>query len=448
MADIYLYYIIPISIIILVLVAVIIFLKHNIKTIERYQDIRMHQYEESTQKLLEQMQRQYEERIAGMEQHLDTRQNEIEDRMEKRENDMRQRANMEFSSLASETLARESEHFRRTNRDELDIILTPLRQYLNEFRKTISDNLIEDHASRVALAKQMETLSKANAEITNEARRLSNTLRGDTRSQGLWGESVLKRILESAGMIEGTNFITQSSTIEGSVLRSDEGSTLRPDCIILLPGNLKVVVDSKTSLTDYIRYIEGTDDQQTKNHLKKHLDSVRKHIKELSNKQYHRRIEGALEHTLMFIPNEGAFISALEADSAVCEFAYANNVVIVSPTHILSVIQLIGQMWRVERQNRNAEAIAEAGGKLYDRFASFLTDFEKIERNLQLSLKAYETCKNHIAGGSRSLSARAERLRQMGAKTSRRIPEVWTSGDLEQKTHTGQLSSETRSEEE
>lgn len=163
--------------------------------------------------------------------------------------------------------------------------------------------------------------------------------------------------------------------------------------------------------------------------LKRHVASVRKHVRELAEKQYHRLIPGALEHTLMFMPNDASFLAAMKGDASLCDFALRNNVVIVSPAHLLSVVQLISQLWRVENQNRNADAIAEAGGKLYDKVASFLEDFSKINRNIQAASRAYESSLKQLTGGSQSISARAERLRDMGAKVTRRIPESMRPAD-------------------
>lgn len=340
-----------------------------------------------------------------------------------REEERRRRTNLEFSSLAADILSRETASLKSSNREEIETLLSPLRLRLAEFQKAINDSSLKESSSRAALSKQIELLAQSNLEIGNEARRLSQALRGDTHSQGEWGENVLRRILESAGMIADIHYLTQSSSIGGKALTSDDGRSYRPDFILLLPGGHKVVVDSKTSLTDYLKYAEASDELRAKEYLRRHVASVKKHVKELADKQYHRLVEGAMEHSLMFMPNEGAFLAAIRGDAELCEYAFRNNVVIVSPAHLLSVVQLISQMWRIERQNRNAEAIAEAGGQLYDRFVGFLADFEKIERSLQASMRAYENCLHHISGSNRSLTAKAERLRKMGAKVTRRIPE-------------------------
>ena len=380
-------------------------------------------YEESTRRLLEETRRQYESHIASLEDRLDRRQADAEIRMADRDKEIRRQARLEFASLASDVLAREKASLSDINRENIDAILSPLRERISDFQQTVSDNHTRDNASRAAIIRQMEALARSNSEIGMEARRLSNALRGDSRLQGQWGESVLRSLLESAGLTEGINFTMQTTSVDGKTLREESGAALRPDCVISLPGGHRLAVDAKTSLTDYLRYVEASDDAAAAEALRRHILSVRKHVKELADKQYHRLIPSAMEHTLMFMPNEGAFIAAMRGDAALGEYAAKLNVVIVSPAHLISIVQLVGQLWRTERQNRNAEAIAETAGRLYDRFVQFINEFEKIERNLRLSLKSYDDCRHLMITGNQSLTARAERLRKMGAKVSRRIPE-------------------------
>lgn len=387
------------------------------------------QYEASTRTLLEETRRQYEAQISRLEQRLEAQRIESEERLERRSAEMRRQAALEFEALARETLQREAANLQRGNKSDIDAILTPLRQRISDFQQTVSDTYVKENASREALSRQIETLARANSEIGNEARRLSNALRGDTRYQGRWGETVLQQLLERAGLMKGVHFEAQVSSVGGSEMRSDEGRDLRPDMVLLLPGGHRIVVDAKTSLSDFLAYAEASTEEQAAECLKRHVASVKKHVKELADKQYHRLIPGALEHSLMFMPNDASYLAALRGDASLGEAALRQNVVIVSPAHLLSVVQLVSQIWRVENQNRNAEAIAEAGGKLYDKVAAFLEDFSKINRNIQAAGRAYESSLKQLTGGSQSIAARAERLRGMGAKVTRRIPESMMAVD-------------------
>ena len=374
--------------------------------------------------LLEETRHQYEHQIDELRHRLESQQAQMEERLAMRESELYRRSALEFSTLSSEALARQSASLREANRSEMEGLLDPLRRRLSEFQQTVADTYVKENSSRTALSQQIETLVRANAEIGREARRLSNALHGDIRVQGRWGETVLRRMLESAGMIPGVHFILQITNDSGRQITSEEGDDFRPDLLLLLPDQHKVVVDAKVSLTDYLRYVEADDEREAAAALKRHVSSVRNHIKKLGAKRYHRHIKGAMEHTLMFIPNDASFLAAIRGDAEITDYAMLNNVVIISPAHFLSIVQLISQLWRVERQNSNAEAIAEAGGRLYDKYVAFLSEFEKIERNLKASIRAYENCLHQINGGSQSLSARAERLRKMGAKVTRRIPGV------------------------
>lgn len=426
-----------ISVIALVLAVMIFILLRRISTLQgndpERPDPRIVRYEESTRLLLEETRRQYERQISMLEQRLASREAEIEQRLERRSADLRRQSALEFSDLADEALRRESENLQNANRNDIDEILSPLRERIEEFRRAVSDSYIKENAQRTALSRQIETLVRANTEIGNEARRLSNALRGDTRLQGRWGETVLQRLLEQGGMIAGVHFSTQTASLDGKDLKSDDdGRGFRPDTIILLPGGHKIVVDAKTSMTDYLEYCDTTDPKEADACLRRHAASVRKHIKELADKQYHKLIDGALEHSLMFMPNDASYLAAIRADSALCEYALRNNVAIVAPAHMLSVVQLIAQLWRVENQNRNAEAIAEAGGKLYDKVASFLDEFGKIQKNIQLAQRAYDSSLRQLTSGSASITARAERLRSMGAKVSRRIPQHLVDSPVEE----------------
>ncbi len=397
--------------------------RHSAGASAAAEDERMLRYEQSTRMLLDQTRRQYEEQITRMQQQMDATRVEMEMRMERRSAELRRQTAAEFAAMAAETLAKESDRLHAGNRMGLNEILTPLRDKLSDFQQAVSDSYVKENASRRALSQQIETLARANSEIGMEARRLSDALRGNAQMQGRWGEMVLQRILEDAGMIRDIHFVTQSGNIGGTSIKGDEGEALRPDVVLLLPGDHRVVVDSKTSLTSYLRYAEAPTEKEAEIELRRHVASTRAHIDELAARQYHKSISGALQHTLMFMPNDASYLAALRGDASLTEYALKNNVVIVAPAHLLSVVQLISQLWRVEKQDRNARAIAKAAGQLYDKFVTFISDFESIDRNLQASSRAYEKCLKHITNPTIGLSARAEKLRDMGASATKRIPE-------------------------
>lgn len=225
------------------------------------------------------------------------------------------------------------------------------------------------------------------------------------------------------------HYVTQATKADGATIKNENGDKLRPDMIFFLPDSRKIVIDSKTSMTAYLKYCEAESKAEEDSALRSHLDSVKKHISELDRTQYHKNIKGALEHTLMFIPNDGAFIAALRADMHLPEFALRHNVVVVSPTHLLSIISLVSQLWRVDKQNKNAEEIARLGGNLYDKMAAFLTDFESLGKQIDNTRNAFDKSRNHLSGSSTSIASRAQRLSDLGAKISRSIPKSYFATD-------------------
>ena len=357
------------------------------------------------------------------------RMEELERRLTEEVRDLRRQTAGEFRDIASAQLDAASRRLRADSSRELDSILAPLKQQIAEFRKAVSDSYVADNATRKSLSDQIERLVKLNMTIGDEARNLATALKGNSKVQGDWGEMVLETLLENAGLQRGVNFHTQvGSDASGMPLvDSETGRRQRPDVVITLPDRHCMVVDSKVSLTawlDLMKAEETGDSQGRGAALKRHLDSVRRHIDELAAKNYQNTVRDAAEHVLMFIPNEGAYLAAVQGDGTLWKYAYDRKVVIVSPTHIFSVMQIVSQLWRQENQNRNAERIADLGGLLHDKFVAFIADFEKIDRQLQAVHATYDKCHRSLTSGGTSLVSRARRLRDLGARTSRQLPDI------------------------
>ncbi|MDE5843367.1 MAG: DNA recombination protein RmuC [Muribaculaceae bacterium] len=366
-------------------------------------------FEESSAKILAETRRQYELQIER-----------LEDRLRRQAEDLRTTAAMQFESLSAAALERQSDRLAEESRHELMTLLNPLRENLGEFRKAVNASYMEENASREALNRQIDSLISANRQIGIETRRLSEALHGNTRLQGLWGEQILESLMEKAGFIPDIHFVTQATKDEGSAIKNDEGKAQRPDMIFFLPDNRKIVIDAKTSMTSYLDYCEADCREDEIDALRKHADSVKRHIDELAHAQYHKNIKGALEHTLMFMPNDGAYLAAIRADKEIADYAMKHNVVIVSPAHIFSIISLVSQLWRIDKQNKNAEEIARLGGGLYDKMATFLTDFETIGKHIDNTHRAFEKSRSHLHGSPTSIASRARKLQELGARTSRK----------------------------
>lgn len=347
----------------------------------------------------------------------------INERSEQQMQQMNATAQQQFKIIAAESLEKNAASQRTANADQLSALLSPLRMRLEDLNKNLQDNSSSSEASRKSLSDQIERLTRLNLSIGEEARNLTSALRGNNRVQGQWGESLLVTILERAGMTEGKHFQIQVTRDDsGTALRDEEGKHIRPDLLLKLPANRFIVIDSKASLSAYLDYCDAPDDEERTLSARRHVISVKKHIDELATKKYSRSIPGAVEQVLMFIPNDGALLAALNADASVLEYALSRKITIVSPTSLMSVIQIVDELWRRDDQDRNAKEIARIGGLLYDSVAAFLKDFQQIDRSISAAKNAYESALSRLNQGPRSVVARAERLSRLGVPTSRPLP--------------------------
>lgn len=332
--------------------------------------------------------------------------------------EVRREVSLQFSKLASDAVEQQGERLRTQNNDQLDAILKPLKEKLDEFSRSVYDAYVKDNATRRSLSDQIDRLMQLNLTIGEETRSLTSVLKGDTRVQGEWGETVLETLLESSGMMKDVNFFTQVTRDgAGTVLRDDTGKGQRPDVVVLLPDNHRIIIDSKVSLTAYMDYCETTDERQKKIYGERHVRSVKNHIEELHTRKYQDRYPDAVAHVLMFMPNEGAYFAANQIDPTLWKYAYDRRVVIVSPTHLFSVMQIVSQLWRQENQSRNVAKIADLGGLIFDKVASLVKELENVESKLDDAHKACTRAYDHLTKGSTSIVRRAERMRELGAKT-------------------------------
>lgn len=341
-------------------------------------------------------------------------------------------AEQKFRLLANESLERSSEQLSRSNAEQLQAILSPLRIRIEDFNQSVEKSYTASEASSKSLSDQIAQLTQLNLSIGEEARNLSSALRGNNRVQGKWGETMLETILERAGLKRGINFETQvTQNVDGKSIRDEEGKTLRPDMVIYLPSNRCIVLDAKTSLSAYLESCETDNNEQRGLALRRHAMSIRRHIDGLATRRYTESIKGAVEQVLMFIPNDSALIAALDSDSSLLEYAMERKITLVSPSQISGIVLLIAQIWRKENQDRNAAEIARMGGLLYDAVDAFIKDFQNIERGINSTRNAFDSAIQKLTSGQRSITARAERLKAMGAKTSRSIPEEFRSMEQE-----------------
>jgi len=322
----------------------------------------------------------------------------------------------EFENLAAKILEDKSQRFTQQNRENLDTILTPLKERITDFEKKVNDVYLHETRERAALAEQLKNLHELNRQMSEEAVNLTRALKGDSKSQGTWGEFILESILEKSGLVKGREFFIQET------LKNEEGSNLRPDVIVKMPDEKCMIVDSKVSLTAYEAFNTADDEIEKKRFLNEHTGSIRRHIKGLSPKEY-QNLYGlnSLDFVLMFIPIEPAFALAVQNDQALFYDAFEKNIVIVSPTTLLATLRTISSIWKQEKQTKNALEIAKKGGELYDKLAAFVKDLIDVGRNMDIAKKSYEEAMNKLADGKGNIVSRAQNLKLMGVKATKSI---------------------------
>ena len=346
-----------------------------------------------------------------------------EERLIAMRKEIEENSRLHFREIADEVLRRQSETLKSQNNELIALALNPVKTKLEEFSKTVTDSYVKETADRKSLSDQIERLMKLNSDIGKEARNLTTALKGDSKVQGDWGEMVLQTLLESAGMVEGQNFFTQVTRDDNNRIISDElGNHLRPDVIVNLPDNHKMVIDSKVSLKAYTEYMSASTDEEREAAGKRHIKSVVSHIDELGDKKYQAYIGKSADHVMMFIPNEGAYYAAMQLNPDLWKYAYDRKVVMVSPTHLFSVMQIVAQLWQQDRQNKYALDIAKAGGELYDKFVDYYNDMCKVEKSMHDVVKNFDRCRQDVENRV-GIMAKAKKLRDLGANASKYLPD-------------------------
>ncbi|RLC57128.1 MAG: DNA recombination protein RmuC [Candidatus Cloacimonadota bacterium] len=326
-----------------------------------------------------------------------------------------------FKNLANEILEEKTKKFTEQNRANLDEILNPLKEKIKDFEQKVVHADEKNRLSNASLIEQIKGLKDLNKKISDDANNLTKALKGDSKIQGNWGEVILERILEESGLRKGIEYEAQA---KGMGLKSEEGSTSKPDFVIKLPENKHVIVDSKVSLVHYERMVSSETEEQREGYLKALNTSVKTHIDGLHKKHY-QDLKGlnSPDFVMMFIPIEGIFAVIMQHDNTVYQYAYNKQVVIVSPSTLLATLRTIAFIWRQENQTKNALEIARQGGALLDKFNGFIDDLEKIDVNLKRTQGAYDDAVNKLSTGSGNLISRAKRIEALGAKAKKQIPE-------------------------
>jgi len=322
----------------------------------------------------------------------------------------------EFKVLAESILEEKKKQFKTTNSEELDKLLAPFKQKLEDFEKTVKDNHEKEVKSTSALMENIKSLKDMNDKLSEEASSLAKALRGDNKKQGNWGEFVLERALEMSGLQKDKEYFVQNSET------TDEGRRLQPDVIIQLPGNKKIIIDSKVSLVAWDNFINAENEDDAVLNMKALSASVQSHIKNLSDKDYPQLYGGDTpEFVLLFIPIEAAFMEVTKYDQVLYEYAFSRKIIVVSTSTLLATLKTIAMAWRQEKQTKNVMEIAEAGGKLYDKFVGLSEDLKKLGTQFQTAQNTYQDTMNKMMDGRGNLITQVEKLKKLGSKTKKEL---------------------------
>ncbi|MGY8933996.1 MAG: DNA recombination protein RmuC [Flavobacteriales bacterium] len=338
--------------------------------------------------------------------------------LEKKLEDQEEKLRIQFENLANKILDKKSDKFTEQNKKNLDLLLNPLHKKIESFEKKVETSQKESVGMHAALKQQLESLKDLNQQMSKEAINLTKALKGDSKSQGDWGEIQLEIILEKAGLSNGIHFTSQGG------YRDENENLKKPDFIINLPDNKHLIVDSKVSLTAYEGYFSSENKEDKDNHLKKHIASIRKHIKELSEKQY-TELYGinTPDYVLMFVPIEAALLIAFNENNKLYLEAFDKNVVLVSTSTLLATLSTVSSIWKQEDQKRNVIEIARQAGALYDKFVGLVEDLIGVGKKLESAKNDYSSAMNKLVDGRGNLIASVEKIKKLGAKAKKSIPE-------------------------
>ena len=331
----------------------------------------------------------------------------------RRERDEAERSmKAEFKSLANELLLQHTHDLRQTNRDSLDVLLKPFKDNITDFRERVERIYAAENEQRGALKNELDNLLKLNMQMTTSAANLTDALRGNSKVQGDWGEVYLETILESTGLVKGLHYHVQQN------FKDDQGANVRPDVVLSLPEERSIVIDSKVSLTAYMRSCEAQSDTERRVARAEHVQSVRKHVQELAAKEYQKLVNSP-DFVIMFIPTEPAFLEALKEDNTIWADAYQKKIIISSPTNLFALLKMVGDMWRRDAQSKNQVEIVEKATKLYEQLVTFTEQLDGVGTALDTAKARYDEAYKRLHTGNNNIVRLGERLKKLGLPTKK-----------------------------
>lgn len=377
-------------------------------------------------------------RIPELEENLELQQKQftalqvlnatLEERLESKENESREKLKFleeakklmgtEFENLSTKIFETKAKQFSEVNKDSIQNLLNPIQTKMKEFQEKVEKYHLEDETGRATIKAEFEHFREVSISLSQDAQNLTTALTGDSKQQGDWGEMILEKCLQNAGLIEGEHYQKQTQ------IKTEDGTQQRPDFIINLPNERIMIADSKVSLTAYNSYMSEDDEERRKAYAKKHLLSVRNHIQGLSSKSYQEGFQeyGSPDYVLMFMQIESAYSLAQKLDSGLTSDAFNKNIIIVTPASLMMVVGIVNQLWRQEKQVQNVKEIFYRGAKLYEKIHGFLEDFVKIGEKISDANKSFENAHNKLSKGGGSMVSQVQMLKQLGIKTTKSIP--------------------------
>lgn len=338
---------------------------------------------------------------------------------------IQEESKLQFENLANKILEEKTEKFTTLNQNNLKTILEPFQERITELKNRVNEAYEQENKERFSLAEKVKELAELNQQISEDAKKLTRALKGESKTQGNWGEMILESILEKSGLVKGREYFLEHELRDedNKALFSEfSGKKMRPDAVIKYPDERNVIIDSKVSLTAFTELVDENDPDVYLMRLNQHLSSIKNHITQLSQKAYDDYGK-SLDFVMMFIPSEPAYISAMQADQNLWNYAYERRILLLNPSNLITSLKLIADLWKREYQNRNSMEIAERGAKLYDKFVGFVENLEKVGKNLDQAKNVYNDAYKQLSTGNDNLVTQTQKLKSLGIKNKKDLPQ-------------------------
>lgn len=337
---------------------------------------------------------------------------------------------LQFENLANKILEEKTEKFTNLNQTNLKNILDPFQERITDLKNKVNEVYEKENKERFSLGEKVKELSLLNQQISEDAKKLTRALKGESKTQGNWGEMILESILEKSGLVKGREYFLEHELKDedNKALFSEfSGKKMRPDAVVKYPDERNVIIDSKVSLTAFTELVDETDSDIYQIKVNQHLSSIKTHISQLSQKAYDDYGK-SLDFVMMFIPSEPAYIAAMQADQNLWNFAYEKRILLLNPSNLITSLKLIADLWKREYQNRNSMEIAERGAKLYDKFVGFVENLEKVGKNLNSARSVYDDAFKQLYSGNDNLVIQTQKLKALGIKNKKELPQSLING--------------------